>query len=77
MAGDVVRIADYNGNEKEFTVMVVACLPYRLSVRHSHIVTPPTLFYRPKSTVNCKKITKLCFLHLMFLTKEGLLQKLH
>lgn len=44
MAGDVVRIADYNGNEKEFTVMVVACLPYRLSVRHSHIVTPRLYF---------------------------------
>ena len=38
--GEVVEIPDRNGNRKSYEVMAIAELPYSLSVRHSHLVTP-------------------------------------
>lgn len=38
--GEKVRITDRSGNVKEYEVLANAELPYSLSVRHSHLVTP-------------------------------------
>lgn len=38
--GDVISIADKKGSMKEYKVMAIANVPYNLSVRHSHIVSP-------------------------------------
>lgn len=38
--GETVGITDENGTVKEYEVMAIAELPYCVSVRHSHLVTP-------------------------------------
>ena len=38
--GDVISIAGKNGSMKKYKVMAIANVPYNLSVRHSHIVSP-------------------------------------
>lgn len=58
--GETVRMIDTSGNEKEYEVMAVVNLPYYLSVRHSHIISPdfflPSQEYFKLTGNNCSML---------------------
>lgn len=58
--GEIVRMIDTLGNEKEYEVMAIVNLPYYLSVRHSHIITPdfflPSQEYTMLTGNNCSML---------------------